>query len=102
MAKTKINKTQTCRGFDLLEFDDLYGEKCNIQKSSLGTDDAIWFGIEDANPQIMASKTPQGGTGWVKYEISEDVLLSTRMHLNRQQVKELIPILKKFVKTGEL
>lgn len=98
----ELNKTKTQRGFSLIEFNDLYGLKCNIQKSSLATEDAIWFGVEDANPRIMASKVVDGGTGWMPYPIPEDVLLSTRMHLTRKQVKKLLPILKKFVRTGEL
>jgi hypothetical protein len=53
----KIKKAKTNRGFNLIEFDDLYGAKCNIQKSSLATDDAIWIGIQDAEPRIMASQT---------------------------------------------
>ena len=98
----EINKTKTQRGFSLIEFSDLYGVKCDIQKSSLATDDAIWFGVENVNPQIMASKVIDGGTGWIPYSIPEDVLLSTRMHLSRKQVKKLLPILKKFVRTGEI
>jgi len=50
----------------------------------------------------MASKTEKGGTGWVDYAIPEDVFLTTRMHLTREQVKMLIPILQKFVDTGEI
>jgi hypothetical protein len=56
----------------------------------------------DANPQIMASKTPQGGTGWVKYNIPDDVLLTTRMHLSRKDALKLLPKLIKFILTGEL
>lgn len=37
----KIKTTE--RGFDLIEFVDCYGEKCNIQKSSLAEVDAIWY-----------------------------------------------------------
>jgi hypothetical protein len=98
----RLKRTKTNRGFALIEFRDLYDSKCNIQKSSLATKDAIWFGIEDAEPKIMASKTPEGGTGWVAYLIPEDVLLNTRMHLSRDQVKKLLPILQKFVETGEI
>jgi hypothetical protein len=98
----EFNNTITIRGFDLIEFEDLYDHKCSIQKSSLATDDAIWFGIDDPNPQIMASLTPQGGTGWVKYDIPKDVLITSRMHLNKEQVAELIPILQRFVQTGEI
>lgn len=104
----EIRKTKTNRGFDLLEFKDLYHAPCTIQKSSLATDDAIWFGIIDVQPQVMAINAAKVGvnttesTGWVPYPIPEEVLLSSRMHLNRSQVKELLPILKHFVQTGEI
>ena len=90
------------RGFPLVTFKDRYDEDCSIQKSSLATEDAIWIGITKPKPIIMASDTQQGGTGWVDYPIPENVSISTRMHLTRDQVKELLPILKKFVKTGKI
>ncbi|MEK4355176.1 hypothetical protein MKX41_30775 [Paenibacillus sp. FSL R5-0475] len=93
---------KTNRGFAIIEFEDLYGDKCSIQKSSLATEDAIWIGVSDANPQIMASQTPQGGTGWVPYAIPEGVLLSTRMHINQDQAKEIIEVLQRFVDTGDI
>lgn len=98
----------TSRGFAIGEFEDLYGEKCSIQKSSLATDDAIWLGIDDAKPMIMAKDAmalglnPETNVGWVPYEIPDQVFLTTRMHLNREQVAALIPILQKFVDTGDL
>lgn len=98
----EIKKSKTDRGFDLIEFKDRYNTKCNIQKSSLATEDAIWFGVENANPKIMASKIRKGAVGWVDYQIPEDVILTTRMHLTREQVKELLPILQKFIETGDL
>ena len=98
----RVKPCKTVRGFDLIEFKDRYGAKCNIQKSSLATENAIWLGVEDANPQIMASKTKEGGTGWVKYDIPDNVLLTTRMHLTQEQVKDLLPILQRFADTGEL
>lgn len=101
-TKMKIERTETARCFRLIKFKDRYDAPCSIQKSSLATEDAIWLGVDDPNPQIMASKIMEGGTGWVKYPIPEDVLISTRMHLTVDQVKELIPILQNFVKTGEL
>lgn len=97
-----LKKGCTSRGFGLIEFADRYGDKCSIQKSSLATENAIWFGIDDASPQIMASKTQEGGTGWVPFKIPEDVLLTTRMHLTQDHVKELLPILTIFAETGEL
>lgn len=97
-----MNYKKTERGFRYIEFNDLYGEKCSIQKSSLATDDAIWIGIDDANPQVMASKTAKGGTGWVPYKIPDDVLLSTRMHINREQAESIVDILNHFIECGEL
>lgn len=97
-----FKQSVTTRGFGIIEFEDFYGAECNIQESSLATENAIWLGVNDANPQIMASKTKEGGSGWVKYEIPKDVLLTTRMHLTQEQVKELLPILQAFAETGEL
>lgn len=98
----------TARGFALYEFQDRNGEKCSLQKSSIATEDCIWLGIDDANPVIMASDVRKLGlalaeaNGWVPYPIPPEVLLSTRMHLTRKQVKALLPILKHFAKTGEV
>ena len=100
--------TTTERGFDISQFKDIYGSKCSLQKSSLATEDAIWFGVDDPTPQIMASQAKQLGvktdetTGWVPYPIPEEVLLSTRMHLTQEMVKELLPALIKFAETGDL
>ena len=71
----KIEQTQ--RGFDYTKFKDKYGNLCSLQKSSLATEDCIWLGID--NPKVDG-----------------------RMHLSRDQVAELLPILQKFVETGEL
>lgn len=98
----------TNRGFDIITFTDRYDSPCSIQKSSLATEDAIWFGIDDPEPRIMASQAKQYGiqteetTGWIPYPIPQDVLLSTRMHLTQDQVKALLPILQHFAETGEL
>ncbi|WYV99119.1 hypothetical protein Amme3_00123 [Pseudomonas phage vB_PpuM-Amme-3] len=103
-----MNISMTERGFSVIEFKDCYGEKCSIQKSSLASEDAIWFGVDDANPQIMASQALAHGVdtdktvGWVEYPLPKEVLLSTRMHLTREQVAELLPILQHFVNTGEI
>lgn len=106
----KIKKSKTGRGFGLMQFEDRYGSKCSIQKSSLATEDAIWLGIDDAEPQILALDAfklglPNGSpfpNGWVPYSIPKEVLLKTRMHLTQKQVKKLLPILKHFADTGEL
>lgn len=98
----------THRGFAVANFLDRYGAKCSIQKSSLATEDAIWLGVDDADPKILASQAQEHGvstletTGWVSYPIPKEVLLTTRMHLTREQVAELLPVLQRFVSTGEL
>ena len=99
---------KTHRGFAYSEFIDRYGVKCSIQKSSLATDDAIWLGVDDASPKILASKAVELGiktdetTGWVSYPIPKDVMLTTRMHLTQEMVRDLLPALQRFVDTGEL
>lgn len=98
----KIETSETKRGFKLIKFEDSYGQKCSIQKSSLASHDTIWFGTDDANPLIMESKIKEGGTGWVKYVVPEDVLFHTQMHLDQKQAEQLIKILQKFVDTGEI
>jgi hypothetical protein len=71
----------TLRGFARADFCDLSGSACSIQKSSLVTPDAIWFGVD---------KDPDEGVS------------SSRMHLSRALVMALLPHLQHFVSTGEL
>jgi hypothetical protein len=89
----------TERGFAKGKFTDLYGEKCSIQKSSLASDDAIWLGIDD--PKLTVFENASKGK-YIETIMPENFSVSARMHLNREQVKALLPLLQKFVKTGEL
>jgi len=104
----EIEYKKTSRGFATIEFKDYYDASCSVQKSSLATKGAIWIGIDDPAPKILASKVnqvnPETGevSGWVPFHIPDDVLISTRMHLTREQVAMLLPILQVFVETGEL
>ena len=101
-----IEKTE--RGFAILRFEDSYGISCSLQKSSIATRDSIWLGVDDPNPKILANLAEKFGiytkqkVGWIEYPIPKEVSLITRMHLNREQVTQLIPVLQKFVDTGEL
>jgi hypothetical protein len=105
---SELRHQPTPRGFDCFEFDDRYGVRCTLQKSSLATEDAVWFGVNDASPKIMASQAAAHGVqtretcGWVPYPVPDDVLLTTRMHLTREQVAALLPLLQHFADTGEL
>jgi len=102
----EIKKTE--RNFPFIEFKDRYGKHCSLQLSSLADDRCIWFGVDDAEPSIMASQAEQYGiitdqkTGWITYPIPKDVLISTRMHLTMEQVQALLPVLQKFAETGEI
>ena len=104
----KIKHSKTHRGFTIIEFRDRYDHESSIQNSSLATESAIWFGINDPKPEIMASKASAHGiktdetTGWVPFPIPDDVIIHTRMHLTQKQVKELLPFLQYFAENGEL
>jgi hypothetical protein len=106
--KLNVKMAATSRGFSRGEFKDLYGIECSIQKSSLASEDAIWLGVNKANPQIMASDAARHGvvttetTGFVPYPVPSCVSFDTRMHLNQKQAAALITILKRFVDSGEL
>ena len=76
----KISIKSTERGFLRGEFCDRYNSKCSIQKSSLANQDCIWLGC-DCNSE----GTP-----------------GMRMHLTRETVAELIPLLQRFIDTGDL
>jgi hypothetical protein len=105
---TFIDFSATHRGFKLGEFTDFYGKKCSIQKSSLATDDAIWLGVDNPEPQILHGDARRLGiptnatSGWVDYPIPDEVKINTRMHLTRRQVWRLLPTLIKFVFTGNI
>lgn len=89
---------KTSREFAILNFKDRNNNECSLQKSSIATENCIWLGVDDADPQVFIH-----GEGWQPLVYPEkDTLFTTRMHLNQQQVKELLPILTKFAETGEL
>ena len=97
-----MEKEKTERGFSVIKFKDRYDSECSLQKSSLAFENCVWFGVDDADPQIMAKETLEGGDGWVKYDIPENVMLTTRMHLSRKMVLKLLPNLIKFVIIGKI
>ncbi|NHR07429.1 hypothetical protein HA052_19750 [Chromobacterium haemolyticum] len=103
-----MNHTKTQHGFASIAFRDRNDAPCRLQKSSLVTEDALWLGVDDAEPKIMACNAAAHGvettetTGWVPYPLPDAVLLTTGMHLTREQVAQLLPILQHFVDTGEL
>lgn len=97
----KFTRSETNRGFGLVEFEDAYGLKCSLQESS-AWEPHIWLGPVNAKPQIMNSDAARlglpttGCTGWTEYHIPREVLLSTRMHLNKEQLISLISELQAY------
>ncbi len=81
-----LSQSKTSRGFALIKFQDRYDQPCSLQKSSIATEDCIWLGVHD---QIDLNTKEIVGPG-------------VRMHLSQEQVKELLPILQRFVDTGDI
>jgi len=110
---------KTERGFELIEFRDAYDKACSLQQSSAigDTDGAmenpgssfVWLGINDGEPIVMKSDAKRLGlplppgevSGWMPYPIPEEVQISTRMHLNREQVEGLVERLQQWLETGD-
>lgn len=54
-------------------------------------------------PMLEPSKMhTDANNGWIKFEIPQEVLLLTRMHLTQDMIRMLLPTLQKFAETGEL
>ena len=91
----KINKTP--RGFSRGFFRDQDGIFCSIQKSGLATRECVWIGIE--NPELVVFED-ESCANYIVAKMPENFMVNAKMHLNREQVKELLPILTEFVETG--
>ena len=97
-----MEKTNTQRGFGRYNFVDDYGAECSLQRSSSGT--RIWLGCNDIGLTI-ASPCPcrKVSEDELKTLLKAEALVSnSRMHLNVEQVKALLPMLQKFVETGDI
>lgn len=75
-----MNFKPTKKGLLSADFLDRFGQECSIQESSYQEEDCIWFGVD---------KDLRGDQG-------------ARMHLTRDMVREVIPVLQHFVRTGAL
>ena len=104
----------TARGFAYYKFVDDNGQKCSLQKSSSALEDKIWLGIDDAKIMEFYPYLRETDESW--FEIPKEEVeaklkhrpqneihyKNQRMHLTVNQVKELLPILQRFVETGEI
>ena len=107
MSKLGVEE-KTSRGFALVDFKDANGVECSLQTSSalnFGYADGLgnvpwtyhlWIGCNGPNPKIM-----KYGEGWVPYELPEGVSCTTRMHLTRDQVSDLIESLQAWLDSDE-
>jgi len=86
----------TNRGFNIIEFRDSFGIECSLQESSSAEENKIWLGCDRANPRYTVDGV------WIDVELPEHCVCNTRMHLTREQVRDLLPYLRRFVDTGEL
>lgn len=87
---------KTNRGFSLVEFKDFNQGSCSMQKSSLATEDCLWIGLDDVKPMKLVS-----GKGWVEVPIDGDIEICGRMHIDREQAKNIIAYLQNFVDSGD-
>lgn len=76
---------RTARGFDLCEFKDSNGEPCSLQVSSSVTPH-LWLGCDN-------NTKPHHVTG---------EFISPRMHLTRNQARQLMRHISKWLHTGFL
>ncbi len=108
MKKTLGKAEKTLLGLRRVEFKDGNNAKCSLQESSCVRPTAIWLGVTDADPKIMARYAADFGiqtketTGWISYPVPKAVLLRTRMHLDRKQVVALVHHLQKWLKSGKI
>jgi len=105
------------RGFGLIEFEDSKKKGCRISCSSaIGPyEDSfdrpgssfLWLGPTKVVPKIMANHAKKLGiqtdetTGWIEFSVPKEVFIDSSMHLNRDQVKQLIGHLQEWLNNGE-
>ena len=110
-------ETTTKRGFGKLLFLDHYNKKCSLQMSSASTAECVWLGIEDAEPRILTTDAIRLGVikeedaphnflgepcGWIEYPVPQEVSFTTRMHITREQAKQLALKLLEFALCGTI
>jgi hypothetical protein len=81
MNKSESQIIKVDNGLSKVSFEDDYKQQCSLQKSNATLANKIWLGVDkDINGKAV----------------------NARMHLNREQVKAILPYLQKFAETGEL
>ena len=110
--RMELKYSKTARGSDLIKFKDDDRNNCSLQKSS-SVVGKIWLGIADPFvKEFWHDEIPENKNlkcKWEDRDINDlkqspnnGILICSRMHLTREQVKELLPYLQKFVETGDI
>lgn len=103
-----MKKQHTSRGFSFYQFSDINGNICSIQKSSSAENDLIWLGCDKLDIQgFTPYGKPEAWAAITEEQINkkfgtQHIIANNRMHLSRETVAALIPILQKFVDTGNI
>lgn len=94
------------RGFYVGEFKDAANTPCSIQESSLGTEAAIWLGVDEVNPRRLTdngwepvpfpTNVPTNDVFGNPIGFHSDTLFNTRAHLTIQHVKVILTIFEIF------
>lgn len=72
---------------------DRYGNTFSMFASD--DHETLWLGCDDANPQVC-------NFGWKPVPYPEGTTFDIRMHLNKEIIEDLLPLLKSFIQTGSL
>lgn len=97
-----MERKETSRGFYYYNFKDTRGNKCSLQESSNAMKECIWIGADE----IGLSKFDPN-EGWSDVILEQNPygihhVANNRVELDQETVAKLIPLLQKFVDTGQL
>ena len=95
--KTTTNE----RGFERAEFKDSVGNDCMIKQGGMQTNEGmgVWLGIPQPKITVFTDK---GMANSVSIPTPENWQIGSLMYLSDKQIKQLIPMLQNFLKTGKL
>ena len=82
--KAALRFTVTRHGLPVARFTDRYGKESSLQRSSIAGEDCIWLGRDRAGLNDAGEPT------------------LSRMHLDREMVRALLPALQQFADHGTL
>jgi len=107
---------KTLRGFEVKHFEDDYGIDCSIQESS-AVGGYVWLGVHRPAVKVMWKDVPKlletlpaikkdspetNECGWCTVRLPDDASINGRMHLSREQAKEIAAELLYFARHGRL